>query len=433
MNKNNFLKIFSVTILLGLWFGSLAFSAKVELEISKQAGRKMDMAIAPFKMSGATGLPRLFEDTIKFDLDQSGFFEINKNSGLIQSTAEMETPSSITQGPKWKALGADIVVKAIYSWNGQSGTLELYAFTVEEQQRVFGKKYSFTQNTLLKTAHSCANDLVYRLTGENGIAGTRIAYIAGGLRSKEVFICDSDGKNVRQMTKDGSIVLGVSWHPSGNKIMYTSFKNGQARIYIHDLSQGQRQMVMAYPGLNAAAKFSPDGSKIAWVLSKDGNPEIYIGDLQGQSLQRITNQIGVDSSPCWSPDGTKLAFMSDRSGRPHLYMYDLKAGMLKRLTRYGSYNSAPSWSPDGRKIAFSSDMDGGFKICVLDLASETITIVSQEGGEAEEPDWAPDSRHIIYSSRVGGVYQLFIVDTYDGKTVRLSSSNVNYLTPAWSN
>jgi len=421
-------------VFITLPFTSYLESAEIELQITKQMGRKIDMALAPFKSQNALDSQTIktFEQTVSFNLEQSGFFELVKHQKEMLALSNTEPADSITQASQWRGLGADILVKGSYLWNGQSGSLDVYAFDVEGQRRIFAKRYPLQQATLRGTAHTCANDIIYRMTGEKGLAGTRIAYVAGGPRSKEVFVCDADGKNVRQLTQDGSIVLGISWHPSGTKILYTSFKDGRAGIYIHDLSHGQRQSLPAYPGLNAAAKFSPDGTHIASVLSKDGNPEIYISDLQGQNLRRITSHPSVDSSPCWSPDGQRIAFVSDRSGRPHLYLQNLKGGPLRRLTHQGSYNASPAWSPKGDKIAFSSNMDGSFKICVLDLNQETITIVSQEGGEAEEPDWAPDGRHLIYSSKIGGVHQLFMVDVFDGKTIRLSSNKVHHLTPAWS-
>src|SRR5574341_2797 len=151
--------------------------------------------------------------------------------------SNMESPDSITQASQWRGLGADVLVKAVYDWDGTSGNLDVYAFDVEGQRRIFAKKYPLQQATLKATAHTCANDIIYRMTGEHGIAGTRVAYVAGGPRGKEVFVCEADGKNVRQLTQDGSIVLGVSWHPSGTKLLYTSFKDGRAGLYIHDLTR----------------------------------------------------------------------------------------------------------------------------------------------------------------------------------------------------
>jgi len=411
-----------------------AYPAEVQLEISKQVGRKIDLAVAPPKaQSNAdnTVAGNIFT-TLSFDLDQSGFFEIAKHSKEIKAISDAEPADSIINADRWRGVGAEMLVKGGYQWDGQAGTLDIYVFDVVGQRRVYAKRYSFSQNNLRATAHTAANDIIYRLTGEKGMAGSRIAFVSGGSRGKEVFVADADGRNVRQLTQDGSIVLGVSWSPNKDKLLYTSFKNGKAQIFLHDIVRGQRQQIASYPGLNAAAKFSPDGSKIAMVLSKDGNPEVYISDPQGRNLRRMTSHPGVDSSPCWSPDSSRIAYISDRSGRPHLYIQGVGGGAARRITFQGSYTSAPSWSPDGSKIAFSSNMSGNFNICVLDLNDETITIVSQEGGEADEPDWAPDSRHLVYSSRVGGINQLYVVDTYDGKTTRLSSNKVHHLTPAWS-
>ena len=410
-------------------------AAVVELEISRQAGRKIDTAMAPLKNSETQPQSsKGFETTVAFDLGQSGFFQMVKYPQEIAKISNQESSSSLSLGPQWKAIGADLVIKGDFASSGRGKTFEIYAFDVSSQQKVFAKRYSAdSSDNIGLAAHQCANDIIFQMTGEKGIAGTRIAYVAGNSKSKELFVANSDGRGVRQLTQDGSIILGVSWHPSGTKILYTSFKDGMAGIYLHDFALGERRKLAAYPGLNAAAKFSPDGNRIALVLSKDGNPEIYVSDIYGRNLRRITNHPGVDSSPCWSPNGQKLAFVSNRSRYPHIYIQDLNGGPVRRVTHDGTYNSSPSWSPQGDKIAFSSNMDGGFKICVLDLASETITIVSQEGGEADEPDWAPDNRHILYSSKVGGVSQLYIVDSVDGKTIRLtSSSSMSYLTPAWS-
>jgi TolB protein len=424
------------TVLLLIFsFGAIsAYSAEVQLEISKQVGRKTDLAVAPLKAlsnSDNTVANNIFA-TLTFDLDQSGYFEIVKHAKEIKAISDTEPADNIGNPDRWRGVGAEMLVKGSYQWNGQAGTLDVYVFDVVGQRRVYAKRYSFAPDNIRSTAHTAANDIIYRLTGEKGMAGSRIAFVSGGSKGKEVFVADADGRNVRQLTQDGSIVLGVSWSPNKDKLLYTSFKNGKAQIFAHDIVRGQRQLIASYPGLNAAAKFSPDGSKIAMVLSKDGNPEIYISDPQGRSLRRMTSHAGVDSSPCWSPDASKIAFISDRSGRPHLYIQSVGGGAARRVTYQGSYASAPSWSPDGTKIAFSSNMNGSFNICVLDLNDETITIVSQEGGEADEPDWAPDSRHLVYSSRVGGINQLYVVDTYDGKTTRLSSNNVHHLTPAWS-
>ncbi|MBI1870674.1 MAG: Tol-Pal system beta propeller repeat protein TolB [Chlamydiae bacterium] len=428
MKKTGFL------IALILLFPGSSHATEVELQISKQAGKKMDVALAPPQntLRNQTALPNSFQETLSFDLDQSGYFDLVKAPSEVQAISKSEALDSISETARWRSLGAEIVVKTAYVVNGPTGTMDLYAFEVQDQKRIFGKRYKFNSSTLNLLAHTCANDLIYHLTGEQGIAGTEIAFVAGNLKSKEVFICDTDGKNVRQLTQDHHIVLGVSWHPQKRKLIYTSFKDGQPHIYLHDLDRGTRENISHYPGLNAAAKFSPDGQHIAMVLSKDGNPEIYLTDLHGENLKRLTNHPSVDASPCWSPDGRKIAFMSDRSGHPHLYLLDLRGEILKRLTHQGTYNASPSWSPKGDKIAFSSDMAGGFKICVLDLKDETITIVSQEGGEAEEPDWAPDGEHIVYSSRVGEIYQIFIVNILDGKTTRLSSGQMSCLTPTWS-
>jgi hypothetical protein len=52
---------------------------------------------------------------------------------------------------------------------------------------------------------------VLALTGFPGIASTRIAMVGNATGHKEIYICDADGENLRQVTRDGSISLGASY------------------------------------------------------------------------------------------------------------------------------------------------------------------------------------------------------------------------------
>jgi TolB protein len=47
--------------------------------------------------------------------------------------------------------------------------------------------------------------------------------------------------------------------------------------------------------------WSPDGNKIAFSSKRDGNFEIYIMNPSGTQQINLTNNAAQDSSPTWSP------------------------------------------------------------------------------------------------------------------------------------
>jgi TolB protein len=114
-----------------------------------------------------------------------------------------------------------------------------------------------------------ADEITLLITGKRGMASGKIAVVYGKGRVKELVICDMDGQNKRQITKDRSIVVGPRWTPNGKNITYTSYKRGYPYVYI----TGQSKPLAAYGGLNASGAISPNGRYLAVILSVTGNAE----------------------------------------------------------------------------------------------------------------------------------------------------------------
>ena len=89
----------------------------------------------------------------------------------------------------------------------------------------------------------------------------------------ELFICDADGSNMRQLTFLGNANWSPFFHPSGNKILFSS-------------------------------NFESDG----------GFPfNLYLIDTDGKNLTRVTHGETFDAFPVFSNDGKYLAFSSNRN------------------------------------------------------------------------------------------------------------------------
>lgn len=274
-----------------------------------------------------------------------------------------------------------------------------------------------------RAAHAFADDIVETLTGNKGIASSKIAFVATRSGKKEIYTADYDGSNVKQITSDGSISVAPAISPDASKVAYTGYQSGYADIYTVDLASGARSRIVKFPGTNSGAAYSPDGGKIACTLSKDGNTELYVVGAGGGGARRLTKTRGVESSPTWSPSGSEIIYSSDERGGPQLFRIGAGGGSGQLIPTGYSYCTEPSWSPDGKKVAFTA-RTGGFSIAVKDLAGGGSALV----GSGEDPAWGANSRHLIYSSGSS----LILLDTKTGKNIPIVTGLGKVSEPSWS-
>jgi len=241
------------------------------------------------------------------------------------------------------------------------------------------------------------SDLIYeKITGQRGLAGTRIAFVGRGGGFWFLVIADADGRNSQIILRSTQPIMSPTWSPDGRRLAYVSFEGRRSQIVVQDVYTSARRTVSAAPGINGAPSWSPDGRRLAFALSKDGNPEIYALDLATQALVRLTNNSAIDTEPVWMPDGG-IVFTSDRGGTPQLYRIGPGGGAAQRLTFQGDYNARPAVSPDGRHIAMMHRRGGRFHIAVLDLATRQLRVLTP-GGTDESPSFAPNGAMIVYST-----------------------------------
>jgi len=271
-------------------------------------------------------------------------------------------------------------------------------------------------------AHAFANDIVQTLTGNRGIAGTKIAFCGTRSGSKEIYTADCDGSQVQQLTHDRTISVSPALSPDGQMLAYTGYKSGYADIYLINLSNGSRERIIKYPGTNSGAAFSPNGERIACTLSKDGNPELYVCSLNG-SAHRLTHSAGIESSPTWAPNGDDIIYSYDDHGGPQLYRIGSSGGWGQEIATGYGYCTEPNWSPDGNKVAFNVREGGDFAIAVMDLHGGGSRVVA----DGERPCWGPDSRHIIYSNDG----DLYLLDVQTGRKKEVVSG-LDASEPTWA-
>ncbi len=204
-------------------------------------------------------------------------------------------------------------------------------------------------------------------------------YVWPVYESFDIFIADLDGKIVKQVTNEKGYDAEPTISPKGDKVVFTSMRNGDLDLYTMDLDGSNVKQITNTLGYDGGAWFSPDGTKIVWRASRPTtdeevkeykdllaqnmvmptNMEVFIADADGSNVQQVTNLGKANWAPNWMPDGKRIIFASNHEyerGFPfNMYIVNLDGTGLEKISHDGGFDAFPMFSPDGKRLLFSSN------------------------------------------------------------------------------
>jgi len=417
----------------------------VELGIVYESGGQPVLAVSPFTGGpGVEALAGVVQGIVGRDLRFSSRFTV-----LDSLPASLVGGDGGVDYALWDGLGAFWLVRGTLE-EGLDGVtafdLELHDVVYREvKQRGRFALPPLADPDFRMAVHRASDQVVLWATGERGIAATRIAFSqpkwVGNEEHQELWVIDSDGEGLRQLTQHESIVLSPSWAPNGRRIAFSSFQTGNQRIHELDLVSGRERIIEpTRPGQHMTPAYSPDGRTLAFAILGGDRSGIFTWDLERDCcLGYLQGGRWNDLSPTWSPDGLRIAFNSNRLGvsAPQIYVMDANGGEPDLVSpyRFGrpGYYTSPDWSPDGRRVAFHGRTgQSRYHILVADVQARgsRVSQLTFEGNN-EDPSWAPDGRHIAFVGERGFGHGLFVVDTVTGR-IRPVLLGVRVRVPQWS-
>lgn len=173
---------------------------------------------------------------------------------------------------------------------------------------------------------------------------------------------------------DGTIAFGSS--RKGNLDVYTCNPDGT----------NVRQLTVHY-GVDTSPSWSPNGYQIVFTSDRSGNPQIYVMDADGANQRRLTFESKYTDSPAWSPRGDKIAFQSMDNGKFDIWTIAPDGTGLTKVTELGGNNEYPVWSPDGNLIAFVNTVGGNSDLYVVKHDGTRLRRVTSTGN-VKMPDWS---------------------------------------------
>ena len=407
--------------------------SSVYIESSKSIDTRIPIVVPPFTMDDPSlaAVAQDMTDAIVGDLSFSGLFRILPRTSYPSTFTGLNPDASRVNLDEWAATKAEHLVYGKVLRQGGRIIGQYRLFDLYGKEQIVGKQIAGKPERARMMAHSFSEELIRYLDGTPGIGTTEICFSAGESGSKEIYVADYDGANMRQLTRHGSISINPQLSPDGKKIAYMSYKDRYAFLYVLDRESGKVTPLSTEVGLNATPAWSSDGKTIALTLSKDGNAEIYLLNPDGSNPRRLTRNKHNDTSPTFSPDGKYIAWVAD-IGSPQIHMMNTDGTGARRVSYQGGGSYDPAWSPDGKKIAYAADRRGeGLEIYIVNVLDGQRRRLTDSQGANEAPSWSPDSRHIVFTSTRGGASQLWYVTLDTGFEQPMPNSTLRREGPSW--
>ncbi len=167
--------------------------------------------------------------------------------------------------------------------------------------------------------------------------GDKIVFTSTRSGDLELYTMNLDGSDVKQITDELGYDGGAFFSPDGTKIIFRSsrpkteqeikeYKDLLAEglveptdmeLYICNADGSDLRQLTDLGNANWSPFFHPSGEKILFSSNFEaerGFPfNLYLIDIDGKNLERVTHSETFDAFPVFSNDGKKLAFSSNRN------------------------------------------------------------------------------------------------------------------------
>ena len=169
--------------------------------------------------------------------------------------------------------------------------------------------------------------------------GDRIVFTSLRSGDLELYTMNIDGSDVKQITDELGYDGGAFFSPDGSQIIFRASRPKtvedvkvykgllaegllmptQMELFVCNVDGSDLRQITALGGANWAPFFHPSGQKVIFSsnhASERGFPfNLYMINVDGTSLERITHDGVFDAFPMFSSDGKWLIFSSNRNNK----------------------------------------------------------------------------------------------------------------------
>ena len=177
--------------------------------------------------------------------------------------------------------------------------------------------------------------------------------------------------------------------PDGKQLAYDVHDGKQSDVWVLELATGKGSRLTFDRSDESNPVWTPDGQRITFTSTRDGAPNLYWQRADGTgAIERLTTSSNAQTAGSWHPGGKVLAFQEVRPDtRGDVVLLELedggagpKPGRQTTFAGGASQEAEPSFSPDGRWLAYHGTETGRAQVFVRPLQGPGKWQISTAGG-----------------------------------------------------
>ena len=373
----------------------LALAQQEEIRIPGQflePGRTKPIWVS---VSGFTGEAA---QVLQFDLYVQGFNFTNAEAAqyLLSGSSNGEL-----QGRAVDAISKHTLVSKAY----QGGTLRRQAHLfVDEFCQALQRKPICQTKIAFKGENGKASEVYLSdFDGQNAQAVTRdgtivaapamvpgqlaLYYTSYKLDHPDIFFQNLSTGARKIFARYGGSNISPAPSPDGSLVAMILSKDGWTDLYVANSDGSNLRRLTKSPQDESSPCWSPDGRWICYAAKVSERRALRrISPSGGESQVISTSGLPSPTEPDWSPDNKLIAFTSQTRSGFSICVVSPNGGDATQLVE----GEDPSWSPNSRTLAFARRQGGHYVLSLLDVPTKQVKDISRLSGigSQSQPSWA---------------------------------------------
>jgi TolB protein len=344
-----------------------------------------------------TGFSGEAAETLRFDLYVQGFAFTNAEGAqyLISGSNNGDL-----QGRVVDAINKNTLVSKAYS--GAALRRQAHAFA-DDFVQALGRKGIAQTKIAFKGENGRSSEIyIADFDGHNAQAITKdgstvaapcwvpghlaLYYTSYKLNHVDIFYHDLSTGERRAFARYGGSNMSPAVSPDGRQVAMILSKDGWTDLYVSDSDGNDLRRLTKSPQDESSPCWSADGRWICYA-SKDREHRALrkISPAGGQSQVISTSGMPSPTEPDWSPDNNWIAFTVQYRDF-QICVVPAAGGTATGLVT----GEDPSWAPNSRTLIFARRQGGHYVLSLLDVPTKQVKDVSRIPGisSQSQPSWA---------------------------------------------
>jgi len=228
--------------------------------------------------------------------------------------------------------------------------------------------------------------------------GKRIVFISLRSGNSEIWVADSDGSNLIQLTSFGGVGTGTPrWAPDSRSIVFDSRASGHAELYVIDADGGPARRLPTGTPDASVPSWSHDGRWIYFFVSQN-KTGIWKVPAEGGAAVQLTADGGL---PQESLDGSRVFYVASDY---RLRSVSVNGGDEQEYREIGTTPGlflADRWTPGPDGIYFLDGSKTPASLNLLNLSTRKISRVSDISGRIAfgcGPSLSADGHTLVFAT-----------------------------------